>query len=66
MERAFALLRQAKLPVSEDLATTVKFLRLLDQIEQKEYPFSPGEKRMLIDRLAALQARLEEEERPGD
>ncbi|MCB9158724.1 MAG: AAA family ATPase [Caldilineaceae bacterium] len=66
MERAFALLRQAKLPVSEDLATTVKFLRLLDQIEQKEYPFSPGEKRMLIDRLAALQARLEEEARPGD
>jgi hypothetical protein len=61
MERAFTLLRQAKAPVTEDLATTVKFLRLLEQLEQKQYPLTAGERAMLIDRLAALQARLGEE-----
>ena len=59
MERAFNLLRQAKLPVGEDLSTTIKFLRLLEQLEHKQYAYSPNEQAMLRTRLAALQATLD-------
>jgi hypothetical protein len=40
MERAYQLLRTAHAPISEDLATTIKFLRLLEQIELKGYDYS--------------------------
>ncbi len=59
MERAYQLLRAANAPISEDLATTIKFLRLLEQIELKGYAYSDNERQMLRDRLERLRATLD-------
>ncbi len=58
MARAYDLLRQMRAAPPEDLATTVKFLRLLEQLENKRYPLRPEERRRLIERLDSLKAAL--------
>jgi hypothetical protein len=59
MERAYQLLRTANAPISEDLATTIKFLRLLEQIELKGYDYTANEREMLRGRLEQLRSSLE-------
>ena len=51
LERAYALLRQAKLPIPEELAVTVKALRLLQQLEQKHHGLLPAERQTLLAEL---------------
>ncbi len=58
MERAYQLLRQAKLPIDEELATAVKLLRLLDQVEQKHSNLRPNERAAILQRIAALTEKL--------
>ncbi|NJN83951.1 MAG: hypothetical protein HC802_17850 [Caldilineaceae bacterium] len=54
MEHAYQLLRRARLPIPEDLATTVKLIRLLDQLAQKHHDLGAAERAELLRRLDAL------------
>ncbi|MEZ4735597.1 MAG: hypothetical protein R3E79_51560 [Caldilineaceae bacterium] len=51
LERAYGLLRQAKLPIPEEVAVTVKALRLLQQLEQKHQGLRPAERKTLLAEL---------------
>lgn len=51
LERAYGLLRQAKLPIPEEVAVTVKALRLLQQLEQKHQGLLPAERQTLLAEL---------------
>jgi len=51
LERAYTLLRQAKLLIPEELATAVKALRLLQQLEQKYQRLLPAERQTLLAEL---------------
>jgi hypothetical protein len=62
LERAYQLLRAAKLPMDEELATAVKFLRLLEQVEQKHGSLRPNERAALLARMAELKSQLEDGE----
>ena len=57
-ERAYNLRRQAKLPISEELSTSVKFLRLLEQVEGKHDSLSPAERATLARRMEELKKAL--------
>jgi hypothetical protein len=54
LERAYTLLRQAKLPIPEELAVTVKALRLLQQLEQKHQGLLPAERQTLLAELTKV------------
>ncbi|MFN8495161.1 MAG: AAA family ATPase [Caldilineaceae bacterium] len=54
MERAYDLFRQSKVSIPEELAVTVKALRLLQQLEHKHQGLRPAERRQLLEHLAAL------------
>ena len=54
MERAYDLFRQSKVAIPEELAVTVKTLRLLQQLEHKHQGLRPAERRQLLEHLAAL------------
>ncbi|MDQ3248617.1 MAG: hypothetical protein M3Q45_05345, partial [Chloroflexota bacterium] len=54
MERAYALLRQLKAAIPEELAVAVKTLRLLQQLEQKYQGLRASEQQALLEQLAAL------------
>ena len=54
LERAYTLLRQAKLPIPEELAVTVKALRLLQQLEQKYQGLLPAERQTLLAELTKV------------
>jgi hypothetical protein len=54
LERAYRLLHQARLPMPEDLATTVKAIRLLQQLKSKHTSLHPAERRTLLTELAEL------------
>ncbi|MCB9137767.1 MAG: AAA family ATPase [Caldilineaceae bacterium] len=58
-ERAYQLLRTANLPIDEELATAVKFLRLLEQVEQKHGSLRPNERAALRRRMDELTTQLE-------
>ncbi len=51
LERAYTLLRQAKLLIPEELAVAVKALRLLQQLEQKYQGLLPAERQTLLAEL---------------
>ncbi|MBX3011272.1 MAG: AAA family ATPase [Caldilineaceae bacterium] len=51
LERAYTLLRQERLPIPEELAVTVKALRLLQQLEQKHQGLLPAERQTLLAEL---------------
>lgn len=51
LERAYTLLRQAKLPIPEEVSVTVKALRLLQQLEQKHHGLLPAERQTLLAEL---------------
>lgn len=54
LERAYTLLRQAKLSIPEELAVTVKALRLLQQLEQKYQGLLPAERQTLLAELTKV------------
>ncbi len=58
LERAYQLIRQAKTPMPEDLAVTVKTVRLLQQLQQKHHGLYPAERQALLDLLQELGAEL--------
>ena len=58
MFHAYQLMRTAMAPISEDLATTVKFLRLLEQIEHKDDDLRENERKMLLARLDDLRVAI--------
>jgi len=58
LERAYALLRQSKLPMPEELAVTVKALRLLQQLEQKHHGLLPAERQTLLAELTKVSAAV--------
>ncbi len=58
LERAYQLIRQAKAPMPEDLAVTVKTVRLLQQLQQKHHALYPAERQALLDLLQELGAEL--------
>lgn len=60
LERAYNLMRQARLPIAEELATAVKALRLLQQVEQKQHGLTPAERRAILEELTRLHAQLSE------
>jgi len=66
LERAYTLARQAKLPIPEDLAVTVKATRLLHQLHQKHHGLYPAERQALLDLLATLQATVAADLLPED
>jgi hypothetical protein len=60
LERAYALMRQGRLHIPEELATAVKALRLLQQVEQKQHGLTPAERRAILEELTRLHAQLSE------
>jgi len=54
LERAYTLLRQEKLPIPEELAVTVKALRLLQQLEQKHQSLHLAERQTLLAELTKV------------
>jgi hypothetical protein len=66
LERSFRLLHQAKIAVPEALATTVKTIRLLQQLQHKYSGLRPAERRALLAELAALQAAIMNTESTGN
>jgi hypothetical protein len=58
LERAYQLIRQAKYPMPEELAVTVKAVRLLQQLQQKHHALYPAERQALLDLLETLAADL--------
>ena len=54
LERAYTLLRQAKLMIPEELAIAVKAVRLLQQLEQKYQGLLPAERQTLLAELAKV------------
>jgi hypothetical protein len=54
LERAYALLRQTKSPIPEDLAVAVKALRLLQQLTQKYQGLLPAERQTLLAELTKV------------
>ncbi len=54
LERAYALLRQTKSPIPEDLAVAVKTLRLLQQLTQKYQALLPAERQTLLAELTKV------------
>lgn len=61
LERAYALLRQAKAAIPDELAVAVKALRLLQQLEQKHQALQPAERQALQEELARLYTIMESE-----
>ena len=61
LERAYQLLRQAKEPVPEGLAVSVKAVRLLQQLYQKHQGLYPAERTALRAALRELDKSLHEE-----
>ncbi|MEZ4860864.1 MAG: AAA family ATPase [Caldilineaceae bacterium] len=66
LERAYSLLRQARLPMPEELAVTVKALRLLQQLEQKYQGLLPAERQTLLRELQVMCKKLMAAEDDGD
>ncbi len=62
LERAFRLLHQAKSPVPEELATAVKAIRLLQQLERKHRGLRSAERTSLLAALDTLRATILSEE----
>lgn len=62
VERAYNLLRQSKGDIPEELSTTVKALRLLQQLEQKHHGLSQAERKTILEALARLHTLLSVEE----
>jgi hypothetical protein len=60
LERAYSLMRQGKLRIPEEIATAVKALRLLQQVEQKQHGLTPAERRAILEELTRLHAQLSE------
>jgi hypothetical protein len=58
LERAYRLFHQAKIETPEALATTVKLLRLVQQLKHKHVDLRPAERQFLLAELAALQAEV--------
>jgi len=58
LERAYQLIRQAKAPMPEDLAVTVKAVRLLQQLQQKHHALYPAERQALLDLLQEVGAEV--------
>lgn len=59
LERAYTLLRKANPShVPEAVSTAVKALRLLQQLQQKQYHLYPAERRALLEEIARLHAAL--------
>lgn len=58
LERSHNLLRLAKMTIPEDIATAVKALRLLQQLEQKHQSLLPAEQQTLLDELALLHTHI--------
>ncbi len=61
MERAYQLLRQAREPIPEGLAVSVKAVRLLQQLHQKHQGLYPAEREALRSALRELDAALDED-----
>ncbi|MCB0190172.1 MAG: hypothetical protein KDE31_38130, partial [Caldilineaceae bacterium] len=66
MERAYQLLRQTKQSIPEDLAVTVKAVRLLQQLQQKHQALYPAERQTVLDTLQALIEELAAAPLTGD
>lgn len=64
-ERAYDLYRKSKRPVPEELAISVKSLRLLEQLQSKHKQLTQAEKEALSRRLEQVRAQLEEIAEPG-
>jgi len=58
MERAYNLLRQASLPIPEELSTAVKLARQTAQMASKQHGLQLAERRALAAQLASLLATL--------
>jgi hypothetical protein len=64
LERAYRLLHRSHTSVPEELATAVKAMRLLQQLQHKFSGLRPAERRTLLAELAALQAAVTGTETP--
>ncbi|MEM7127451.1 MAG: hypothetical protein AAF702_14055 [Chloroflexota bacterium] len=58
LERAYDLLRQSKTLIPEEVAISVKVLRLLEQLETKYDGLTDAERRTLVTKLDLIQADL--------
>lgn len=58
LERAHLLLRTAHRPIPEEIATAVKTLRLLQQLQQKHQGLTAAERRTLLEELARLHTEV--------
>lgn len=65
VERAYQLLRQSKESIPEELAVTVKTIRLLEQLQQKHQGLQPAERETLRQALQNLTAALDTEHSPA-
>jgi predicted ATPase len=61
IERAYDLLRRAKEPIPEDLATAVHALRRLDKLVHKHDSLKLAEKRAIVEQIMRVQAALSAE-----
>ncbi len=59
LERSFRLLHQAKSPIPEELATAVKAIRLLQQLERKHRGLRSAEQASLLAALDALRTAIQ-------
>jgi hypothetical protein len=62
LERAGALLRSNHRTLPEDLATALRVLRLVGQLQHKHHTLREGERRTLAEELARLHAALTSED----
>jgi len=58
IERAYQLLRRAKEPVPDDLATAARTLRLVAQLAHKHAALTPAEKQTLLAEMRQLEQTL--------
>lgn len=66
LERAYGLLRQAKLPIPDEFAVAVKALRLLQQLEQKHQGLHPAERQTLLAELTKVSTTIVTHDQPVD
>ncbi len=66
LERTYTLLRQAKLPIPEEVAVAVKALRLLQQLEQKYQGLLPAERQTLLTELHKVGSAIKEQDQAGE
>jgi len=55
IERAATILKQARIAPPDELAISMKLLRLMEQLENKHHGLSRAERTLLLDRLGHLQ-----------